>query len=99
MSLINDPIAYDTAHAIVKSVLAVPGVHDMYAGTFGEVSLLYPGERARGLRLGDDTLRVHVVADLASLGGAPLHELGERIRTAVAPLTDYAVDVIIADAV
>ncbi|MBC3186052.1 hypothetical protein H7347_05595 [Corynebacterium sp. zg-331] len=94
----SDSLPYEDAEKLVRMVCALPGVADLHAGTFGEVSLLYPGRRVRGLRLREGThLEVHLVADLAA---APdLHDLAREVRRAVQSATGFTVDVIIADAV
>lgn len=99
MSFLNEPIPLDTAQRIVTAVEALPQVAGMHTGTFGEVALLYAGDRVRGLKTTDETLQVHVCVNLQALGAEEsLHTVSDTIRRTVAPLSPLSVDVIIADA-
>ncbi|WPF66472.1 MULTISPECIES: hypothetical protein [unclassified Corynebacterium] len=95
---VSDPLSYEDAEQLVQTVRAITGVADIHAGTFGEASLLYPGQRVRGLRLREDSrLEVHIVADLDA--ASDLHGLAENVRRTVHAATGFTVDVFIADAV
>lgn len=95
---VSDPLSHEDAEQLVRTVRALTGVADMHAGTFGEASLLYPGQRVRGLRLREDSrLEVHIVADLNA--ASDLHSLADDVRRTVHGATGLTVDVIIADAV
>lgn len=95
------------AKAIAEAVAGLPGIAGMYGGSYGEISLLYPGERIKGLRkahVQDDThLEIFVIADLSAQGGlekaTPLHDLTPQIREAVQSACPEitTVDVIFAD--
>lgn len=91
------------ARSIVAAVTDLRGVAKLSPGRFGEVALLFPGERIRGIRRGtprDDThLELHVVVDVSA--GVPLAELGAVTRTTVRNTWPAArrVDVVFDDAV
>ncbi len=97
----TEPLPLDRARALAAAVAAVPGVEKLAQGTYGQIALLFPGERVPGLRLADaDRLEVHVVVDLAALGlGADLHAFSRRLRAIAAAHTDLPVTVVLADAV
>lgn len=95
----SDPIPLEVAHRIVAEVSAVAGVASLHPGDFGETALLFPGERVHGLRLREDRLEVHVVVDLSTLPPrTDLQSFAEIVRLAVTPLSDFLVDVVLADA-
>lgn len=95
----SDPIPLEVAHRIVAEVSAVAGVASLHPGDFGETALLFPGERVHGLRLRENRLEVHVVVDLSTLPPrTDLQSFAEIVRLAVAPLTSFPVDVVLADA-
>lgn len=93
-------LSLEQARALGTALRAVPGVADLAPGRYGEVALLFPGERIPGLRfLGpkDDTqIEAHVVA---AFDGPPLTEIGPAVQAAacraVPELT--RLDVVIAD--
>ena len=93
----------DTARAIAAAVVGLEGVAKLSPGRFGEVSLLFPGERIRGISRPsprDDThLELHVVVDVSA--GVSLAALGETVRDTVRTTWPAArtVDVVFADAV
>ncbi|MCH6197774.1 hypothetical protein MHT86_09765 [Corynebacterium mastitidis] len=94
---VTDPLPYEDAEELARTLRSVPGVADLHSGTFGEASLLYPGQRVRGLRLREGShLEVHLVADLDAT--ANLHHLAEEVRRVAHRATGFAVDVVIADA-
>ena len=47
---------------VAAAVRAVPGVHDLHGGAFGEVAAYLPGRRVPGLRVGSDveTWEIHL---------------------------------------
>ncbi|WP_075724675.1 hypothetical protein [Corynebacterium aquilae] len=57
---------HDEAQALVERICGVDGVAGMHRGRFGEVAMLFPGDRVGGIRLIDDVLDVHVVADTSA---------------------------------
>ncbi|OFO20952.1 hypothetical protein HMPREF3056_09690 [Corynebacterium sp. HMSC056F09] len=73
------------ATSIAESVTDLRGVAKLSPGRFGEVALLFPGERVHGIRRPspqDDThLELHIVVDVSA--GVPLAELGDATRTTV----------------
>lgn len=94
------PVA--TAREVAAAVGAVPGVHGLHAGQYGEIALLFPGEKVSGLRFAsprdDAHLEVHLVADAASR--PILSELADAVRAAAFAACPalHRVDVIVADA-
>lgn len=92
----------DAAHRIKEAVTDLEGVAGLSAGSFGEVSLLFAGDRVSGIRKPspreDTVIEIHVVVDVAA--GKVLQELGAEIRSAaMAACPELArVDVIFADA-
>lgn len=91
----TSPISKETAQSIVASISSLPHVRGMHAGRFGEVALLFPGERVKGLLLIDGRLETHIVA---SMDGLPdLKELANAVRAIVEQQVDVPVDVIIGD--
>ncbi|WP_235922921.1 hypothetical protein [Corynebacterium lizhenjunii] len=96
----------EAAHLVRDAVLAVPGVAELHGGSFGEVALLFPGQRVTGLRpvsaRDDSHLEVHVTVAFDPTGGsqAPnLQELAADVQRAAAQACPELerVDVIIAD--
>lgn len=93
----------EDAHAIEEAVTGLRGVAKLSGGRFGEVALLFPGERIYGISRPsprDDTrLEVHIVVDVSA--GEPLAALGATIRDTVRSTWPGArtVDVVFADAV
>lgn len=83
------------AERAAEAALAVPGVADLHAGSFGEVGTYLPGRRVTGIRIRDDLTEVHVVAAM----GSPLRELADAVRSAVAPIVGTPVQVVVEDVV
>jgi uncharacterized alkaline shock family protein YloU len=91
-----DPVP-TTVDDIAALVLAVPDVVRLHAGRFGEVATYLPGRRVTGIKLGDDTVEVHVVV----AGGVPIRQTAQLIHAAVAtrvatPVHVYVEDVAVA---
>jgi hypothetical protein len=82
-----------TVDDIAAVVLAVPDVARLHAGRFGEVATYLPGRRVTGVRLGDNTVEVHVVVG----GRVPVRETAQLIHAAVATLVATPVHVHIED--
>ena len=91
------------ATSIAEAVTDLRGVAKLSPGRFGEVALLFPGERVHGIRRPnpqDDThLELHIVVDVSA--GVPLAELGDVTRTTVRTTWPAVrrVDVVFDDAV
>lgn len=91
------------ATSIAAAVTDLRGVAKLSPGRFGEVALLFPGERVHGIRRPspqDDThLELHIVVDVSA--GVPLAELGDATRTTVRAAWPAVrrVDVVFDDAV
>jgi NADH dehydrogenase FAD-containing subunit len=83
------------AERVAAAVERVPTVARLSAGSTGaEVATYLPGRRVRGVRVGDGSVEVHVVARWPAV----LPEVGEAVRAAAAPLVGgRAVDVVIDD--
>ncbi len=67
--------------AIAAAALGCPLIADLTGGRFGEVATYGPGRRILGVRVVDGVVELHVVAKW----GAPLPEVAEVVRAAVAP--------------
>ncbi|MCX6408481.1 MAG: hypothetical protein NTV28_16330 [Propionibacteriales bacterium] len=83
------------AERVAAATLGVPGVAGLHAGSFGEVATYLPGRRVTGVRLRDDDTEVHVVAVM----GTRLRDLADAVRSAVSPLVDTPVRVVVEDVV
>ena len=82
------------AEAIAEAVRAIPSVAVLGGGTVTQMATFLPGRRVVGVRLGEDTVEVHVTARY----GASLPDLGEEVRRTVAPLAPgLDVDVFVDD--
>ena len=87
------------ATLLAQTIRSVTGVAELSSGRFGEVALLFPGQRVSGIRrlqLGDDSaIEVHIIARY----GHDLEQLAGDIRAAVraeAPAINR-VDIVVAD--
>ncbi len=67
--------------AVAAAALGCPLIADLTGGRFGEVATYRPGRRILGVRMVDGEIELHVVAKW----GAPLPEVAEVVRAAVAP--------------
>lgn len=85
----TDTVA-DRVHA---AVLALPGVSDLYPGSFGEVATYGAGRRVVGVRVRPARAEVHVVA----AWDAPVLETADEVRRTVEPITGTPVDVYVDD--
>ena len=81
------------ADRVASATLAVPGVSGLHAGSFGEVGTYLVGRQVRGVRLRPEGAEVHVTVAM----GRPLLEVAEGVRSAVAPLVDTDVTVVVED--
>lgn len=99
----SDELTLAIATSIAEAVTDLRGVAKLSPGRFGEVALLFPGERVHGIRRPtpqDDThLELHIVVDVSA--GVPLAELGTATRTTVRNTWPAVrrVDVVFGDAV
>ena len=85
----------DLAERIAAAVRAVPAVHDLHGGVFGEVATYLPGRQVGGVRLTERGCEIHV----AAVAGIPLAETVAAVRVAVAPLVAGPVDIVVEDVV
>lgn len=65
--------------ALVAATLACPYVAAMSGGELGEVATYLPGRRIRGIRIGNETLDVHVVGTY----GPAIGDIVNQVRDAV----------------
>ncbi|MHA2788043.1 hypothetical protein ACXZ66_02695 [Corynebacterium sp. S7] len=101
----SETISLEVGRAARDAALSVAGVADLHPGKYGEVALLFPGERIDGVTAIHhgpidevDGIEVHLVVDASSRPN--LFELSREVRSAVQSATGIeVVDVIIADAV
>lgn len=70
--------------AVAAAALGCPLIADLTGGRFGEVATYRPGSRLVGVRMDDEGIELHVVAKW----GAPLPEVAEVVRAAVAPYAE-----------
>ena len=69
---------------VASAALGCPLIADLTGGRFGEVATYGPGRRILGVRVMDGAIELHVVAKW----GAPLPEVAEVVRAAVAPYAE-----------
>ncbi|EEI16041.1 hypothetical protein [Corynebacterium lipophiloflavum] len=99
----SGPITREIGEALCDAALGVPGVAGLSSGRFGEVALLLPGERIRGIRAAErgglSGSEVHIIFDVGS--ARPIAEVATEVRSAalnsVAGCLDF-IDVVVADA-
>ncbi|MBI8999502.1 hypothetical protein M0E87_01455 [Corynebacterium sp. CCM 9185] len=98
-----DPISFEQAEALRDEILSLPGVAGMHGGQFGEVAMLYPGARVRGLHLftprgrpAETRMEIHLIADLSQL--PDLGALADKVRTTAGRYVSEPVDVFFSDA-
>ncbi|WP_295629608.1 hypothetical protein [uncultured Corynebacterium sp.] len=99
MTTLDRPACAD-AVAVADAVVAVPAVVGLVDGRHGEISLLYPGHRVRGLRWSAGRLEIHVCAGVDPRDPRPLAETCGLVRDAAsrALARPVPIDVIVADA-
>jgi len=85
--------APELVDVLAQVVRAVPGVHDLHGGAFGEVATYLPGRRVPGIRLNDDGCDLHIV----TVGVQPIAETVLGVRAAVRPLVAGRVDITVED--
>lgn len=87
------------ARAIAAAISAVPSVAGLDSGHYGEIVLLYPGERVPGLRWTGGRLEIHLCAAFDPADPRPLAETCKLARAAAADVLGAAatVDVIVSD--
>jgi uncharacterized alkaline shock family protein YloU len=85
----------DASERIAAAVRAVPGVADLHGGVFGEIATYLPGRRVTGVRIGQDSIQVHVSLQI----DAPVRATAVAIQHAVTAVTGLPVDVTIEDIV
>ena len=98
----DDLLDHEQAEQLVREICDLDGVAGLYGGQFGEVAILFPGARVRGLHVlvpKDENevphLEVFVIVDGDSQPN--LEELASTIRETAARYTDAPVDVTISD--
>lgn len=90
----EDPgAAPEVADLVAAAARAVPGVHDLHAGSVGEVATYLPGRRVNGVRMREPGCSVHVVLDW----DRPILETTDAVRAAVRPFVSGPVDVTVED--
>jgi hypothetical protein len=89
------PPERDLAERVAAAVRAVPTVHDLHGGVFGEVATYLPGRRVGGVKLTERGCEIH----LAAVASVPLADTVAAVRAAVAPLVDGPVDIVVEDVV
>lgn len=94
-------LSQNHAAALSDALLGVEGVDSFHPGRFGQIALLFPGERYPGLSLPapvegeEQRLEIHLVVTRAGL--TDMSGLAERCRSIAAQYFDGAIDITIAD--
>ncbi|MGW6035826.1 hypothetical protein [Gordonia terrae] len=81
------------ADRLAAAVLAVPGVHDLHSGLFGEIATYLPGHRVPGVSLAEDSGEVHIVVDAAH----DLQSVAAKVRDTAETVAARPVSVTVAD--
>lgn len=95
-------LTHDQAAALSEAILGVEGIDSFHAGRFGQIALIYSGDRFPGLWHPSPTddeprgLEIHVVVTREGLKN--LKGIADQIRTLAADYFAGSIDVIIADA-
>ena len=82
-----------SAREIADAVLAVDGVTGLHGGVFGEIATYLPGGRVSGVVVGDDSVDVHVVVDMAH----DLRSVAEQVRDVATRIAGSPVSVTVED--
>lgn len=97
-----DQFDRDSAEELAQAITDLDGVAGLSGGRFGEVAMLFPGGRVRGLHVtsssddsGPQRLEVFIVADGSRL--SDLTALADKVRTLATGYVDLPVDVTVAD--
>lgn len=87
------------AAQLEQALLEIPSISELHSGRFGEIALLYANSRIPGIRINNECLEVHVIAEF----GVNYQELATSVREVVHAQDevpeDTRVDVYIADLV
>lgn len=95
-------LTHDQAAALSEALLGVEGVDSLHAGRFGQIALIYSGDRYPGLWHPSPTedkprgLEIHLVVTRDGLKN--LKGIADRARALASDYFAGAIDVIIADA-
>lgn len=97
-----DPLSREQAQSLADGILALDGVADLDGGRFGEVAMLFPGARVKGLHIAtssDDPEKQRCEVNIVAKGEdlPNLDELAESVRRVAAHYTDLPVDVTVSD--
>ncbi|MBN9643941.1 hypothetical protein ACFSSC_01430 [Corynebacterium mendelii] len=98
----DDLLDREQAEQLAREICDLDGVAGLYGGQFGEVAMLFPGERVRGLHAStprDDSEAPHLEVFVIVDGDLQpnLEELASTIRDTAARYTDAPVDVTVSD--
>lgn len=90
----------DLARSIADAVTAVPGVAGLTsADSRVEVATLFAGGKVVGLRLGDDTVEIHILVDRPPVQQVANEAVAAARRVLAAVGDERAVRVVVADVV
>ncbi|MEO8850811.1 MAG: hypothetical protein ABI360_03675 [Allobranchiibius sp.] len=89
----GDGSVHDVTDSIATAILAIPGVHDLHAGTAGQFATYLPGRRVNGVRAIDGGYDVHIVL----AWGHPVSATADAVRAVVQQINPGRVDVTIED--
>lgn len=95
----RDPISAEDAHRLRDAVVGVEGIIGLSSGFFGEVALLFAGDRVPGLRIhtedGVERLSIHLIADASSQ--VPLTDRADAVRQIAGGFVEFPIDVVFDD--
>jgi hypothetical protein len=89
----------DLAASIADAVTAVPGVAGLTGGPAVEVATLFAGGKVVGLRVADDEVEIHIVADQAPFWAVADEAAAAALRVLSAAGEDRRVQVVVDDVV
>ena len=87
----------DLARSVADAVVAVPGVAALSPGSGVEVATLFAGGKVIGLRLGEEAVEVHIVADQVPLQPIADEAAQAARRVLAAAGDDRPVQVVVED--
>lgn len=98
----RDLLDRNQANALVEEICSLDGIAGLDGGKFGEIAILFPGNKVRGLHVTTpkdkkDTERLEVYVIVDGEKQPSIEKLAFAVRKAASAYTDAPIDVIIAD--
>lgn len=98
----RDLLDRNQADALIEEICSLDGVAGLDGGKFGEVAILLPGRKIRGLHVTtpkdkNDTERLEVYVIVDGEKQPSIEKLAFAVRQAASAYTDAPVDVIVTD--